>query len=132
MNDLTIYPPDNTLSKEIGQIIDNLRLHRNITQQDLANELGVTRTTYRQLVSGKAKLENVLGALRILGQQELVETFIAHLANQGAYFGKEEPRRLRASSKFKEEQSSDTDEGLRQMVRQLNSRMNSESGQNTF
>ena len=124
MNDLTIFPPDSTLAKEVGQIIDNLRLHQNITQQDLANELGVTRTTYRQLVGGKAKLENVLGALRILGQQDVVEDFISQIASQSYGAEQGEPRRLRASSKIKEEDHADQD-GLRQMVRRLQSRVDS-------
>lgn len=131
MNDLTIYPPDSALAKEIGQIIDNLRLNKNITQQDLANELGVTRTTYRQLVGGKAKLENVLGALRILGQQDVVDGFVGHLANQGSYFGSEEPKRMRASSKFKEDDY-DSEDNLQRMVRQLNESLDKGSGQGRY
>lgn len=131
MNDLTIYPPDSALAKEIGQIIDNLRLNKNITQQDLANELGVTRTTYRQLVGGKAKLENVLGALRILGQQDVVDGFVGHLANQGSYLGSEEPKRMRASSKFKEDDY-DSEDNLQRMVRQLNESLDKGSGQGRY
>ena len=64
------------IAAEIGERIEQLRLEQNITQSDLADELGLTRTTYRHLVSGKAKFENVIAALRALGRLDLVENFI--------------------------------------------------------
>jgi len=64
------------IAQEIGQRIDQLRLERNITQQQLADEIGVSRVSYRQLAKGAAKFENIIAALRALGRLDLIEQFI--------------------------------------------------------
>ena len=64
------------IAEELGSRIEQLRLEQNITQAHLANEVGLTRTTYRNLTNGKAKLENIIAVLRVLGRLDLVESFI--------------------------------------------------------
>ena len=64
------------IAQEIGQRIEQLRLEKNITQQQLADEIGLSRVSYRKLAMGAAKFENIIAALRSLGMMDLVEQFI--------------------------------------------------------
>lgn len=64
------------IAAEIGQRIEKLRLAQNITQQQLADEIGLSRVSYRKLVSGSAKFENIIAVLRVLDQLVLVEGFV--------------------------------------------------------
>lgn len=68
------------IAQEIGQRIDQLRLEKNITQQQLADEIGVSRVSYRQLAKGAAKFENIIAALRALGRLDIIEQFIPETA----------------------------------------------------
>ena len=63
-------------AQEIGRRIEQLRLERNLTQQQLADAVGISRVSYGKLVGGEAKFVNVIGVLRALGQIELVENFL--------------------------------------------------------
>ena len=67
---------DEAIAAEIGQRIDQLRLERNLTQEQLADAIGISRVSYRKLVAGEAKFINVIAALRALGQLALVEDFV--------------------------------------------------------
>lgn len=60
---------------EIGQRLERLRLERNITQEDLAREAGISRRTLVRLEQGEelvgaAALLRVLRALGLLEQME--------------------------------------------------------------
>jgi len=67
---------DEALAAEVGQRIDQLRLEQNVTQEQLAQAVGITEKTYRRLVAGGGKFETLIAVLRALGRLELVETFI--------------------------------------------------------
>ncbi|MCU7938624.1 MAG: helix-turn-helix domain-containing protein [gamma proteobacterium symbiont of Bathyaustriella thionipta] len=67
---------DLAIAKEIGQRIEQLRLEANISQETIAEELGITTKTYRNLKNGKTKFELLIGVLRVLNSLELVERFI--------------------------------------------------------
>ncbi|MEE8059509.1 MAG: helix-turn-helix transcriptional regulator [Pseudomonadales bacterium] len=67
---------NSAIAAEVGRRIEQIRLERNIPQQVLAAEVGLTPKTYRSLVSGKGKFENIIAVLRVLGCLELVEQFI--------------------------------------------------------
>ena len=64
------------ISAEIGHRIEQLRLEQNLTQQQLADEIGLSRVAYRNLVAGGGKFENVIAVLRVLGHLDLVEQFV--------------------------------------------------------
>jgi len=64
------------IAKELGQRIEQLRLEQNRTQQQIADEVGLSRVSYRNLVKGQAKFENIISVLRVLGKLDLVEQFI--------------------------------------------------------
>ena len=71
----------NTLSNtaiaaELGNRLEHLRLQHNLTQQALAAEIGITPKSYRQLVAGGGKLENMIAALRALNALEQLDNFL--------------------------------------------------------
>jgi len=67
---------NNAIAQEIGHRIEQLRLEKNITQQQLADEIGLSRVSYRKLAQGAAKFENIIAALRALGRLDLIEQFV--------------------------------------------------------
>lgn len=64
------------IAVKIGERIEQLRLERNMTQQEVADEVGISRVSYAKLESGEAKFINMIATLRVLGQLELVENFV--------------------------------------------------------
>ena len=67
---------DEAIAKDIGGRLDQLRLEANLSQQQVADELAITPKTYRNIIQGKAKLENIIGILRVLNQLEQLDSFI--------------------------------------------------------
>ncbi len=65
-----------TVAEELGRRIEQLRLERDLTQQAVADEVGLSRVSYRRLEAGEAKLINVIAVLRVLGQLDLLEQAI--------------------------------------------------------
>lgn len=67
--------PD-AISREIGQMLEHLRLSRNITQRQLAADAGLSERTLRRLESGDNPtldpLVRVLIALRVLQNIDLL------------------------------------------------------------
>ncbi len=64
------------IATELGERIEKLRLEQNLTQQQLADEIGLSRVSYRNLVKGSGKYENIIAVLRVLNQLEQLENFI--------------------------------------------------------
>jgi len=64
------------IAAEMGRRIEQIRLEQNLTQQQVADEIGLSRVSYRKLVAGAGKFENIIAVLRALGQLDLVEQFI--------------------------------------------------------
>lgn len=67
---------NNAIAAELGNRLERLRLERNIPQQTLAAEIGITPKSYRQLVAGGGKLENMIAALRALNLLEQLDNFL--------------------------------------------------------
>jgi len=67
---------NSAIAQEIGRRIEQLRLEKNITQQELADEIGLSRVSYRKLTKGAAKFENIIAALRVLGRMDSIEQFV--------------------------------------------------------
>ncbi|MBV1930820.1 MAG: helix-turn-helix transcriptional regulator, partial [Porticoccaceae bacterium] len=67
---------DLAVAAELGKRIDQLRLERNLTQQQLADAVGLSRVSYAKLVAGQAKFTNVIAVLRALDQLALLENFV--------------------------------------------------------
>ncbi|MEE9309716.1 MAG: helix-turn-helix domain-containing protein [Cocleimonas sp.] len=92
------------IALELGERIEQLRLEQNLTQQQLADEIGLSRVSYRNLVKGSGKLENFIAVLRVLDQLAPLENLIPETGfspmQQLKYRGKQ---RKRASKTRKDE-----------------------------
>lgn len=64
------------IAAALGERLERLRLVRNFTQQMLADEIGITAKSYRQLVAGGGKLENLIAALRALNALDQLDNFL--------------------------------------------------------
>lgn len=64
------------IAAEMGNRLERLRLERNMTQIALAEEIGITAKSYRQLIAGAGKLENIIAALRALNCLEQLDNFL--------------------------------------------------------
>ena len=67
---------DSAIAAEIGSRIEQMRLEKNLTQQQLADEIGLSRLSYRKLVNGFGKFQNVIAVLRVFGRLDLVQGFV--------------------------------------------------------
>lgn len=67
---------DEAIAAEIGARIEQLRLEKNLTQQQVADAIGLSRVSYGKLVRGQGKFTNVIAVLRALDQLALVEQFV--------------------------------------------------------
>ena len=66
---MNLYPmTDEAVAAEMGRRIAQLRLERNLTQQQVADAVGLSRVSYGKLESGEAKFVNVIAVLRVLDQ----------------------------------------------------------------
>lgn len=64
------------IAREIGYRIDRIRLEQNISQKEVADKIGVTVKTYRNLIDGGGKFESLIAVLRVLDRLELADSFI--------------------------------------------------------
>jgi putative transcriptional regulator len=65
---------DEAIAAEIGQRIEQLRLERNLTQEQLAEAIGISRVSYRKLAAGEVKFINVIAALRATSRRGATKT----------------------------------------------------------
>ena len=67
---------DSHILKHIGERIRNLRLRKNITQENLAERTLLAVGTIKSLEAGKGKLSTLVAVLRELGALEHLDNFI--------------------------------------------------------
>jgi len=67
---------DKAIAEEIGKRIDQIRLEKNMTQEQIAKEIGLSAVSYRNLIKGEGKFQNIIAVIRALGRIDLVEAFI--------------------------------------------------------
>jgi len=67
---------NHSIAAEVGRRIERMRLEQNLTQQQVADEVGISRVSYRKLIGGAGKFENVIAVLRVLGNLDLVDKFV--------------------------------------------------------
>ncbi len=97
------------IAQELGSRIEQMRLEQNMTQQQLADEIGLSRVSYRKLVMGSGKFENVIAVLQALGKVELLQNFITETTfspmQQLKMQGKQRQRATAVSTKVDDEKS---------------------------
>ncbi len=57
---------DKAIAAELGRRIEQMRLEQDLTQAQLAAEIGLSRMSYRSLVAGGGKTVNLIGVLVVL------------------------------------------------------------------
>lgn len=101
------------IAAEVGHRIAQLRLEKNLTQQQLADEIGMSRMAYGKLEKGAGKFENIIAALRALDRLDIVEHFIPETPfspmEQLKLKGKQRMRATGNVSESKSDQASDLD-----------------------
>lgn len=89
---------DEAIAGEIGQRIEAIRLKRNLGQDIVAQEAGISRETYRKITAGKGTLVNVIAVLRVLGELGRLATLIEEVRSSPLQLAKMQgKRRLRAA-----------------------------------
>ena len=77
MSIMDIYAySDESLCEELFNRIERIRLSKNISQKSIANEVGITPVTYRNLKTGNAKLVTFVAVLRCLEKLEQLDQFL--------------------------------------------------------
>jgi len=80
MGELNFYAmTDSAIAAELGRRLEQIRLEANKPQKEIAEELGISEGTYRSAIKGKARLEVVIGILRVLGKLDNLDGFLPEL-----------------------------------------------------
>lgn len=99
---------DRAIAQEIGQRIEQMRLEQNLTQQYVADEIGLSRLSYRKLVEGGGKFENVIAVLRVLGRLDLVTRFVPEVTSSPMQQLKMKGRQRQRASGAKHDQGANS------------------------
>ncbi len=78
MHDITSWAAmsDPAVVKEIGRLVQQMRLNRNLTQEELATRSGVNRVTISRFEGGQAAtLLTLIQILRALDKLDILDTF---------------------------------------------------------
>jgi len=108
---------DEAIGEVIGGRIETLRLKKNINQETLAQEAGISRQTLRNLLNGRGTLLNLIAVLRALDELErlgsLTEDVRSSPLQMARMAGK---KRLRASSPRKQDNGADPLTGRKPLI----------------
>jgi len=101
------HSTDQSVLREIGARIAAIRLNRNLTQAELADEAGVSKRTVERLESGHSvQIANLIRLFRSLGLLERLEVlFPESAASPVAQLKLQGKKRRRASTKRSPETS---------------------------
>lgn len=101
---------DKAIAEELGSRVEQRRLEKNLSQQDVADEIGLSRVSYARLEKGMCKLENLIAALRVLDTLEALEHFIPpRTYSPIALMEAQGKRRKRATKKTNDGRQPDND-----------------------
>jgi transcriptional regulator with XRE-family HTH domain len=101
---------DKGILQELGQRLRALRLHKNITQQELATATQLSLNTIKSMETGHGKLASLIAVLRELGALDQLDNFIPDIAISPLQLAKHQGQaRARASGeRLKDKSKRDT------------------------
>ncbi|MDF9778784.1 helix-turn-helix transcriptional regulator [Pseudomonas baetica] len=67
---------DDAIASAIGARLQELRLKKNLSQEQVAEEAGISRQTLINLLHGKGTMVNLVAVLRAIGELERVTSLI--------------------------------------------------------
>ncbi|MCW8125680.1 helix-turn-helix domain-containing protein [Microbulbifer halophilus] len=67
---------DRQILQTLGERLHRHRLHRDITQEQLAERAGLSVSTIKGLEAGRGRLDSLIAVLRELGQLDGLEAFL--------------------------------------------------------
>ncbi|KRP47389.1 Helix-turn-helix [Pseudomonas libanensis] len=67
---------EQAIAQAIGSRVEALRVKKNINQETIAEEAGISRTTLRQLMAGKGTLVNLIAVLRVIGELDRLSSLV--------------------------------------------------------
>lgn len=65
------------LAEQLGERLKQARLNQNITQEEIANQIGVNRRTVINAEKGKATLETLVAILQVLKLTDQLDLLLA-------------------------------------------------------
>jgi putative transcriptional regulator len=87
---------------ELCRRMEQMRVDKNISQNELANTLGITAKTYRKLKAGDGKLVNFVAVLNELGiAEDLLQVIQKSLPSPIHAISNDSAQRKRVSAKAK-------------------------------
>ena len=109
---MTVYgKSDQVILAEIGNRLKRRRLNRNLTQHEVADQAGLTRTTVGEFERGApASMLTLIRILRVLGALEELESFLPDAGPSPLQLAKLKGRQRQRASRRKPEADSDTDQ----------------------
>ena len=94
-----------TILKELGQRVKDIRISKSLTQGALAAKAGVSPRTIERLENGEnINIDGFLNILRVLNSIQNVEVLLAEQVLSPEMIFNNKKKRQRASSKQKDEQ----------------------------
>ncbi|MBZ9782759.1 helix-turn-helix domain-containing protein [Pseudomonas sp. REP124] len=67
---------DDAIASTIGALLQELRLKKNLSQEQVAEEAGISRQTLINILHGKGTLVNLVAVLRAIGELERVNSLV--------------------------------------------------------
>jgi putative transcriptional regulator len=67
---------EQAIAQAIGSRVEALRVKKNINQETVAEEAGISRTTLRQLMAGRGTLLNLIAVLRVIGELDRLSSLV--------------------------------------------------------
>lgn len=108
---ITDYLNDESVLKELGQRLSQLRLNRNLTQESVAKEAGITRPTIVRLENGlPTDFISLIRVLRALGLMNNIDALVPPQSTSPIEIArmeqkKKQRRRARKPTKFRSEET---------------------------
>ena len=89
---------DKGIGAEIGSRIKALRLHKNLTQQQLSEAATLSLNVIKALESGEGKVSSLIAVLRELGALEALDGFIPEVTISPLHMAKQQGKKRQRAS----------------------------------